>query len=88
MIKQKIKIQNKLGLHARASMELVKVAGRFGSEIMLDFNNRELNAKSIMGVMVLGAKCGDELTITVTGDDEKSAWDAVSGLINAKFNEE
>lgn len=88
MIKESIKIQNKLGLHARASMELIKVAGRYGSEILIKYRDRELNAKSIMGVMVLGAKLGDTVEFTVSGDDEAAAWAAIRDLINDKFHEE
>ena len=75
-------------MHARASMELVKMAGRFASEILIKFNNRELNAKSIMGVMVLGAKCGDTVEFKINGEDEQAAWKAISDLINDKFYED
>ena len=87
MLKQEITIINKLGLHARAAMKLVNTAGRFESEILITFNNREINAKSIMNLMVLGASKGSQLTLTVTGNDEKNAMKAVVELINDKFGE-
>ena len=87
MLKQEITIINKLGLHARAAMKLVNTAGRFESEILITFNNREINAKSIMNLMVLGASKGSQLTLSVTGDDEKNAMKAVVDLINNKFGE-
>ena len=87
MLKQEITIINKLGLHARAAMKLVNTAGRFESEILITFNNREINAKSIMNLMVLGASKGSQLTLSVTGDDEKNAMKAVVNIINNKFGE-
>ena len=87
MLKQEITIINKLGLHARAAMKLVNTAGRFESEILITFKNREINAKSIMNLMVLGASKGSRLTLTVTGNDEKNAMKAVVELINDKFGE-
>lgn len=88
MIKTSVKIQNELGLHARASAKLVKEASRYASEIMLsDVNGKEVNAKSIMGIMTLGARVGSELTLTADGEDETDAVNGVTALINDKFGE-
>lgn len=87
MIKEKIKIINKLGLHARASMKLVNLAGRYGSEIIIRYRHHQVNAKSIMNVMVLAATKGTEIELEITGDDEKEAWEAIAKLINNRFGE-
>ncbi len=87
MIKKTITICNKLGLHARASMKLVTLAERHQSEIILTHKNREVNAKSIMSLMVIGAPCGTTIEISATGADEAAAMAAVEKLINSKFGE-
>jgi phosphocarrier protein HPr len=87
MIKSSITISNKLGLHARASAKLTKLAGGFGSEIHLSRNGRRVNAKSIMGVMMLAAGLGAEIEIEVDGADEQQAMDALRSLIDGKFGE-
>ncbi len=87
MIKSSILITNKLGLHARASAKLTKLAGGFGSDIHLSRNGRRVNAKSIMGVMMLAAGIGTEIEIEVEGPDEADAMDALRGLIDGKFGE-
>jgi phosphocarrier protein HPr len=87
MIKSSILISNKLGLHARASAKLTKLAGSFSSEIHLSRNNRRVNAKSIMGVMMLAAGLGSEVEIEVEGPDEAGAMEALRALIDAKFGE-
>ena len=87
MIKSSILISNKLGLHARASAKLTKLAGGFVSEIHLSRNNRRVNAKSIMGVMMLAAGLGSEIEIEVEGPDEEAALAALRALIEAKFGE-
>ena len=87
MIKSSILISNKLGLHARASAKLTKLAGSFSSEIHLSRNNRRVNAKSIMGVMMLAAGLGSEVEIEVEGPDETVAMEALRALIDAKFGE-
>ena len=87
MIKSSITISNKLGLHARASAKLTKLAGGFKSEIHLSRNGRRVNAKSIMGVMMLAAGIGSEVEIEVDGSDEQQAMDALRGLVEAKFGE-
>ena len=87
MIEKKITIQNKLGLHARASAKLVNEAKRFGSQIKLIKNNKTINAKSIMAVMMLAAGQGTELEIHVDGDDAEEAWLGLETLINNRFGE-
>ena len=87
MIQTRIQISNKLGLHARASAKLTKLAGGFKSEIHLSRNGRRVNAKSIMGVMMLAAGMGSEVEIEVEGTDELEAMGALRGLIDSKFGE-
>jgi phosphocarrier protein HPr len=87
MIKTNITISNKLGLHARASAKLTKLAAGFRSEIFLSRNGRRVNAKSIMGVMMLAAGLGSEIEIETEGADEQAAMDALRELIDAKFGE-
>ena len=78
---------NKLGLHARASAKLTQVASGFASEIWLSRNGKRVNAKSIMGVMMLAAAKGSSLRIETEGADEQAAMAAVAGLIADKFGE-
>jgi phosphocarrier protein HPr len=87
MIKSSISINNKLGLHARASAKLTKLAGSFKSDIHLSRNNRRVNAKSIMGVMMLAAGLGSEVEIETEGADEQAAMDALRALVEGKFGE-
>jgi phosphocarrier protein HPr len=87
MIKSSITISNKLGLHARASAKLTKLAGSFASDIHLSRNSRRVNAKSIMGVMMLAAGLGSEVEIEAEGADEQAAMAAVRALIEGKFGE-
>ncbi len=87
MIKTTVTISNKLGLHARASAKLTKLAGGFQSEVHLSRNGRRVNAKSIMGVMMLAAGLGSEIEVETSGADEQPAMDAIVALINDKFGE-
>ncbi len=87
MIQTSIQISNKLGLHARASAKLTKLAGSFKSEIHLSRNGRRVNAKSIMGVMMLAAGLGTEVQIEAEGIDEEAAMAALRALIDDKFGE-
>ena len=87
MIKTNITISNKLGLHARASAKLTKLAGSFPCEVWLTKGERRVNAKSIMGVMMLAAGIGTDVTIDTDGADEQQAMDALLALINDKFGE-
>ena len=87
MIKTRITISNRLGLHARASAKLTKRAGSFQCEVHMARNGRSINAKSIMGVMMLAAGLGSEVEIETDGVDEQAAMDALLALINDKFGE-
>jgi phosphocarrier protein len=80
-------IVNKLGLHARASAKLTKLAGSFPCEVWLSKGERRVNAKSIMGVMMLAAGIGIEVTLETDGDQEQAAMDALEHLFNDKFGE-
>ena len=81
------KIINKLGLHARASAKLTQVANQFKSDIWIEKNNKKVNAKSIMGVMMLAASQGSDITITTEGSDEQDALNSIITLINDYFGE-
>jgi phosphocarrier protein len=87
MIRSTVTISNKLGLHARASAKLTKMAGGFQCEVHMARNGRRINAKSIMGVMMLAAGLGSEVEIETDGADEQAAMEALLGLINDKFGE-
>ena len=87
MIKKSLTISNKLGLHARASAKLTKLAGSFQSDVFLSRSDRRVNAKSIMGVMMLAAGIGAPVEIETAGSDEEAAMDAIVALINDKFGE-
>ena len=79
---------NKLGLHARASAKLTQTASRFGAEVWLSRNGRRVNAKSIMGVMMLAAGKGSRVTVETEGSDAEQAMQAILELIAARFGEE
>jgi phosphocarrier protein len=87
MIKTSITISNKLGLHARASAKLTKLTTGFKSEVFMSRNGRRVNAKSIMGVMMLAAGKGAHVTLEVDGPDEGEAMTAIVALINDYFGE-
>ncbi|ROH85824.1 HPr family phosphocarrier protein [Pseudomethylobacillus aquaticus] len=87
MIKQEIEIINKLGLHARASTRLTQTASQFNCEIWLERNGRRVNAKSIMGVMMLAASKGNKLILEANGADQEAAINALTTLINQRFGE-
>lgn len=87
MIQQEIEIINKLGLHARASAKLTQLAAKFRSEVWLTRNARRVNAKSIMGVMMLAAGKGSKVTLEAEGEDEKECVDALTQLIQDRFGE-
>ena len=87
MIKTTVTISNKLGLHARASAKLTKIAGSHRCEVWMSRGERRINAKSIMGVMMLAAGIGSEVEIETSGDDELQAMDAIVALIHDKFGE-
>ena len=87
MIKTTITISNKLGLHARASAKLTKLAGSFPCEVWMTKGERRINAKSIMGVMMLAAGIGSQVELETDGEQEQEAMDALLALINGKFGE-
>jgi phosphocarrier protein len=87
MIQKEIEIVNKLGLHARASAKLTQLAAKFQSEVWMARNKRRVNAKSIMGVMMLAAGRGATVTLETNGPDEKECFDALVELIQNKFGE-
>ena len=87
MIKTSVTISNKLGLHARASAKLTKLAGSFPCEVWISRGERRVNAKSIMGVMMLAAGIGTVVQLDTEGDQAQQAMDALVALINDKFGE-
>ena len=87
MIKRTITISNKLGLHARASAKLTKLASSFQSDVFMSRNGRRVNAKSIMGVMMLAAGLGAEVEIETIGADEQKAMDDLVRLVEDRFGE-
>lgn len=87
MIRTKVTIINKLGLHARAAAKFVTLASRFKSEIRLQRGAKEVNGKSIMGVMMLAASQGTHLNITASGPDEEEALRQLEALVNQRFGE-
>ena len=87
MIKTTTTISNKLGLHARASAKLTKLAGSFPCEVWMSRGDRRVNAKSIMGVMMLAAGLGSEVVIETDGEREQDAMDALLALVGDKFGE-
>jgi phosphocarrier protein HPr len=87
MLERRLSVVNRLGLHARASARLVQLASEFASTIMLTYRNREINAKSIMGLMMLAAGKGAELVLRVDGTDEVAAADAIEALFARRFDE-
>ncbi len=87
MIRENITISNKLGLHARASAKLTKMASGFDCDVWMTRNERRINAKSIMGVMMLAAGLGSTVLLETDGADEQAAMDALLALVNDKFGE-
>jgi len=87
MIQQELEIINKLGLHARASAKFTQLAAKYKSDVWLTRNARRINAKSIMGVMMLAAGKGAKVTLEADGEDEQECIAALTTLINDKFGE-
>ena len=87
MISREIEIINKLGLHARAAAKLVSTAAQFSAEVKLNKAGQSINAKSIMGVMMLAAGIGTEVSLRCEGEDEQAAHDALVALFEDKFGE-
>jgi len=88
MIQRELLVSNKLGLHARATAKLVQTLSGFHCNATLSAKGREVNAKSIMGVMLLAAGFGTKVTVNVDGEDEAAAMEAISALFERKFDEE
>jgi phosphocarrier protein len=88
MITKELTIINKLGLHARAAAKLVSVASKYGCEVHVARNDRQVNGKSIMGVMMLAASKGTQVTIATNGEDEQEAMQAIEELVANRFGEE
>ncbi len=82
-----VTLVNQLGLHARAASKLVQTASSFDAEIWVSFQGRRVNAKSIMGVLLLAAPCGSQLLIEAEGHQADQALDAIRGLIDGRFGE-
>jgi phosphocarrier protein len=87
MQQREVEIVNQLGLHARASAKLTQLATRFQCDVFLARNNRKVNAKSIMGVMMLAASKGTKVTLETDGPDEEAAMEAIVALVNDRFGE-
>jgi phosphocarrier protein len=88
MQQRDVEIVNKLGLHARPSARLTQLASGFKSNVFMSRNGRRVNAKSIMGVMMLAASKGSTITLETEGEDEVEAMEALAGLITSGFGEE
>lgn len=82
-----LELVNRLGLHARAASKLVQTASRFDSRVWLAHGDKRVNAKSIMGVLLLAAPCGSRLALEVDGPDEEEAIEAIAGLVAERFGE-
>ena len=87
MLERELSVSNRLGLHARATAKLVQVLSAYRCNATLSAKGREVNAKSIMGVMLLAAGQGSSVLLRVDGDDEAAAADAVAGLFASRFDE-
>ena len=88
MIEEALTIINRHGLHARPAAQFVKIAGKFKSDIKVLKDGLEVNGKSIMGIMMLAAEPGSEITLLITGEDEQQAFEALKELISQKFYED
>lgn len=88
MTRRELKLINRLGLHARAASKLVQTASSFDAQIWLEYEGRRVNAKSIMGVLLLAAPVGSKLVLEAEGDDEQDAADTIGRLVDNRFGEE
>ena len=88
MIERELAIRNRLGLHARAAAKFVQTASRFKSEVKIRKNGEEVDGKSILGLLLLAASQGTQITVAVSGEDEDAAFSAVEGLIIRSFDED
>lgn len=87
VVSKELLIVNRLGLHARAAAQLVKAANQFTSEITIEKEAEQVNAKSIMGILMLAAACGSRIKVTVDGDDAEAAMSTIEELVNDGFGE-
>jgi len=87
LISKFFKIENELGLHARAAAQFVKIASRYQSEILVTKNKKEVNGKSIMGILMLAAAKGSEIQVTAKGEDASEAVNELGQLVKNKFGE-
>jgi phosphocarrier protein len=88
MVKKKVVIKNKLGLHARAAVKFMNLANRFASTVRIEKDGNEIDGKSILGILTLAAIQGSEITLKISGPDEGQALSALEALIANKFHEE
>ena len=88
MVQRELAVTNRLGLHARAAAKLVHTAGTFSSQIYLAMDGEEVDAKSILGVLLLAAAQGSEVTIRCEGADERTALEAITALFSQRFGED
>ena len=87
VVSKELLIVNRLGLHARAAAQLVKTANQFSSEITVEREDEQVNAKSIMGILMLAAACGSRILVSVNGVDAEAAMSAIEELVNDGFGE-
>ena len=87
VVSKKMSIINRLGLHARAAAQLVKTANQFSSEITITKDDEQVNAKSIMGILMLAAACGSHIVVTIDGEDAEDAMTSIEDLVNDGFGE-
>lgn len=88
MTRRPLTLTNRLGLHARAASKLVQTASSFDCQAWLEFKGRRVNARSIMGVLLLAAPCGSELTLETDGPEAEAAAEAIAGLVEQRFGED
>jgi phosphocarrier protein HPr len=88
MTSKRVKVVNQLGMHARAAAKFVHLASRFQSRVQVAREARQMDGKSIMGILLLAAACGSTLTITAEGDDENAAVEALAALVHSGFGED
>ena len=88
MLRREVEVINKLGLHARASAKLTQLSAKFACDVFIERNGRRVNAKSIMGVMMLAAECGSSVVLRANGADEAAALEALAKLVAEGFGEE
>ena len=88
VVTKELSIVNRLGLHARAAAQFVKTANQYSSEITIEKEGEQVNAKSIMGILMLAAACGSRTTVTIDGDDAETAMTSIEEMVNDGFGED